>query len=47
MRLLCKVGKRDEVEESVQKIVTTSGVMRAETIHEKLNVMAVESIFPN
>lgn len=42
MRLLCKVGKElnpEEVEESVQKTVATSGARSAVTIHEKLIVM--------
>lgn len=42
MRLLCKVGKElkpEEVEESVQKTVATSGAKSAVTIHEKLSVM--------
>lgn len=49
MRLLRRVGKelfKAEVEESVQKIVTSSGVTRAVAIHEKPNVMAVEIRFP-
>lgn len=42
IRLLCKVGKElkpEEVEESVQKTVTTSGARSAVTIHEKLSVI--------
>lgn len=42
MRLLYKVGKElkpEEVEESVQKTVATSGARSAVTIHEKLSVM--------
>jgi hypothetical protein len=42
MRLLYKVGKElnpEDVEESVQKTVTTSGARSAVTIHEKLNVI--------
>lgn len=42
MRLLYKVGKElkpEEVEESVQKTVATSGARSAVTIHEKLSVI--------
>lgn len=46
IRLLYRVGKElnpEEVEESAQKTVATSGAINAVTIHEKLSVMMTSS----